>query len=146
MGVHREGYINEEIRIKARLVAKGFEDDIKDLVTRSPTCKRESLKIVLSILTSNKWQPCSLDITTDFLQGNAIDREVYLKPPPEARQPKLWKLNTCVYGPADTARMWYLAVKEKLRSLTVAVQTLILLKQQIEWDYSHPPKLLIRKK
>ena len=49
-----------------------------------------------------------------FLQGNKIDREVYLKPPPEAGTSKLWKLNISVYGLCHALRFWHLSLKSVL--------------------------------
>ena len=44
----------------------------------------------------NDWKINTMDIRTAFLQGNSIERDVYLKPPKEAHTKKLWKLNTTV--------------------------------------------------
>ena len=54
-----------------------------------------------------------------FLQGNKIDREVYLKPPPEAGTSKLWKLNISVYGLCHALRFWHLSLKSVLFSSEV---------------------------
>ena len=66
---------------KARLVAKGFQESDESLVKESPTCSRESMRIVIAILSSMKWTPYAIDIKTAFLQGNALDRPAYIKPP-----------------------------------------------------------------
>ena len=67
----------EEI-IKARLVARGFEEPtIKNI--DSPTCSRESLRLVFCVAASTNWKLGSLDISSAFLQGNKLDRTVYLK-------------------------------------------------------------------
>ncbi|XP_063688395.1 uncharacterized protein LOC134821623 [Bolinopsis microptera] len=48
-----------------------------------------------------------------FLQGKPIERLVYLTPPKECYKPGiLWKLNKCVYGLSDAAKMWYRNVKD----------------------------------
>ncbi len=53
-----------------------------------------------------------------FLQGNQLDRDVYIKPPREANLPgKLWKLNKCLYGLKDASRQWYFKVLGKLNEL-----------------------------
>ena len=90
---------------------------IKSTATVSPTCRRESLRLLFSITATNKWTIKSLDIASAFLQGKAIDRLVYLIPPKEHNNPNvLWKLNKCVYGLSDAAKMWYLTVKEQIES------------------------------
>ena len=60
-----------------------------------------------------------VDVKAAYLQGNAIEREVFLKPPPEYDEGMIWKLKKTVYGLCDAARAWYLRVKEKLENLRV---------------------------
>ena len=58
---------------KARLVAQGFEEIEKDNIRKdSPTCCKENLRIILSIIVSFKWKIDSLDIKSAFLQGQSI--------------------------------------------------------------------------
>ena len=64
---------------KARLCANFYQD----LRTDSPTCSN-SLHTVLAIIASLKWDLCSIDIQTAFLQGTQIDRLVYICLPREA--------------------------------------------------------------
>ena len=62
-----------------------------------------------------RWELNSIDIKTAFLQGEKIQREVFVRPPKEANVPgKIWKLNKCVYGLADASLMWYEKVKTTL--------------------------------
>lgn len=99
---------------KARLVARGFEEAENELLAKdSPTCGKESLKVVLAVMAQNNWQPHSMDIKTAFLQGQEIDRQVYIKPPKEANVTgKLWQLKKCVYGLGDASLQWYKRVKQ----------------------------------
>ena len=87
--------------------------------TDSPTCSKEGLKVALAIIVSNGWSCNSLDVKTAFLQGDKMDRTVYLLPPPEAKceKGKIWKLSKCVYGLSDASRSWYLTVKKELIKL-----------------------------
>ena len=57
-----------------------------------------------------------LDVKSAFLQGNQIDRIIFLKPPKEAQTKSLWRLNKCVYGLKDASRLWYLRIQELLVS------------------------------
>ena len=67
--------------IKARLVARGFEEEnLNEIRKDSPTCSKENLRIVLAIISSHQWQASSLDVKSALLQGNQIDRDLYLKP------------------------------------------------------------------
>ena len=113
--VYKEKVVNNEIIKKARLVARGYEEDTDDLVTDSPTGNKDSLRTVISIIAAKEWSVNSLNIKAAFLQGKELDREIYLKPPKEAKAVgKVWKLRRCVYGLNDASRYWYLRVKEEL--------------------------------
>ena len=105
---------------KARLVAKGFQDTgAGSTRSDSPTCAKESLRIVLMLIAANDWKLNSMDIKTAFLQGKKFERDVFIIPPVEAKvkEGRLWKLNKCVYGLTDASRVWYLTVREELVKL-----------------------------
>ena len=108
----------------ARLVARGFEEDTDSLRKDSPTCSKEAMRIVLILGAANGWECHTIDIKAAYLQGSDIGREVYLKPPPEFYEGKIWKLKKAVYGLCDAARAWYLRVKRKLLSLSVKMCSL----------------------
>ena len=112
-----EKIVKDEKVIKARLVARGFEEDSLRLTKDSPTCSKECLRIALAIASSKGWKIHSTDIRAAFLQGNSIDRDLFLKPPPEYYKGKLWKLKKTVYGLCDAARAWYERVKDVLLSM-----------------------------
>ena len=114
--------VDTEYVTKARLVAKGFQETIDDLRTDSPTCMRETLKILLAMATSKGYRINSIDIKAAFLQGKPIERTIYLKPPKEANaEGKLWKLKKAVYGLSDASRVWYLRVVDELKNLGVKI-------------------------
>ena len=109
---------------KARLVAKGFQDpDAGTVRSDSPTCAKESLRLVLAIVAAKSWSINAMDIKTAFLQGMTFDRDVYVSPPPEAEVPSgfVWKLKKCVYGLSDASRVWYLTVRQELLKLGAKV-------------------------
>ena len=102
---------------KARLVARGYEE-ILETPKDSPTANKESSRIAIAVISSKEWNINSVDIRAAFLQGKDLDRDIYLKPPKEAKCPgKLWKLKRCVYGLNDASRFWYFRVKEELNRL-----------------------------
>ena len=103
---------------KARLVARGFEEEpLNDSEKVSPTCRKESLRLLFSLAATYKWNLQSLDISAAFLQGKEIERTVYIIPPREFQKVDVvWKLKKCVYGLSDAARMWYCNVKEQLEA------------------------------
>ena len=65
-----------------------------------------------------KWILQSLDISSAFLQGNGITRDVFLKPPAEIYEKGvIWKLKRCIYGLKDAPRAWYERVADELQRL-----------------------------
>ena len=107
------------ITTKARLVARGFEDEGVDKgKTDSPTCSRESLSLIQSLLAMKKWKCQAIDIKTAFLQGNPLEREVYLKPPKEFQSDnRVWKLKKAVYGLNEASRAWYDRVEKEFKKV-----------------------------
>ena len=104
----------KEDKVKARLVARGFEEDFQDRKD-SPTCTRESLRMIFAVAASMKWTINTMDISSAFLQGNKMDREVFVKPPKESNSKgKLWKLKRCLYGLVDAPREWYQRVVKEM--------------------------------
>ncbi len=103
--------------VRARLTARGFQEE-GDFPTDSPTVQKHSVRLLLAMACKYGWDISTTDITSAFLQGNLLDRDVYIKPPKEANMPnKLWKLNKCLYGLKDASRQWYFKVVNKLKEL-----------------------------
>ena len=105
--------------IKARLCARGFEEDQSSFRTDSPTCSREGIRVGLALIASKGWKINSIDVKSAFLQGNNIERDIYVRPPKEAATDKLWHLKKCVYGLADASRYWYLRVRDEMIKLNI---------------------------
>ena len=112
---------NDSTYVKARLVARGFEEDWKDDPKDSPTCNKDSLRLALMVMSSFRWKCNSLDVKAAFLQGERIKRDVWLKPPREFYNGKIWKLKKTVYGLNDAARAWYFSVKNILLKLNMSI-------------------------
>ena len=90
----------------------------KPVTTKSPTASQESYKLFLSTAANENFKLKQLDVSSAFLQGSPIDREVYMKPPPEAEKDGIvWKLKKSCYGLYDASRKWFLAVKEQLTKI-----------------------------
>ena len=78
---------------------------------------KRKLRVVLSVVAQKKWKLNSIDIKAAFLQGENIDRELYVLPPKEANTDKIWLLKRCTYRLFDASRQWYNTVKQVLLSL-----------------------------
>ena len=94
-----------ETIVKARLVVRGDQEDTSDVQTDSPTFCKGNINFVLMISARNGWVVKSQDITAAFLQSVPIERDVFVRPPPERRVPGvIWKLKKTVYGLVDASR------------------------------------------
>ena len=114
--VLKEKKLEEKIFMKARLVLRGYEE-MESFRTDSPTCRRESVRLALTILASKKWKARSIDFKTAYLQGEPIERNIFIIPPKEANTNKLWKLLKTVYGLNDAPRQWYFSLLKVLTDL-----------------------------
>ena len=113
---------DNQIITKARLVARGYEESKSSIRSDSPTCMKNSVRMLLGIAAGKGWKIRSLDIKAAFLQSKRIERDVFLFPPKEFRKKGiLWKLNKVVYGLYDASRSWYLKVVEVLTELGMEV-------------------------
>ena len=102
---------------KARLVAKGCEEEVDQIKTDSPTCQKDSLRIILCVLASRGWTLKTIDIKCAFLQGFPLERNLYMVPPRDIVKGKVWLLKKCPYGLADAGRKWYLKLQSVLLGL-----------------------------
>ena len=67
---------------KARLVAKGFSqvEGIDYTETFSPVAKMNSIRLVLSLAASFKWEVHQMDVKSAFLHGG-LHEEIYMEQP-----------------------------------------------------------------
>ena len=95
------------LKAKARLCVKGFQDpDIDDTCTMSPTGGKLTWRLCISLCVQNNWAPNTIDVKTAFLQGKPLDREVFMRPPPERNigANECLRLLKAVYGLVDAPR------------------------------------------
>ena len=109
---------------KARLVLVGFQDpDLGRIATDSPTLRKESKHVILSICASKGWVIWGADIKTAFLSGDASNRDLFFKPPKEVQEimglepDDVLRLEKAAYGLAEAPRAWFLRLPESLQQL-----------------------------
>ena len=91
-----EKIINGVLVIKARLVVRGYEENTENMQKDAPTCSREAIRILITIASAMHWNCHTIDVKSAYLQGDNIKWDIYLKPPKEYDEGKLWKLKkTC---------------------------------------------------
>ena len=62
---------------QSQTCCEGFEDSEKDhLQKESPTCLRESLRVIILLSVQQKWSIYAINIKTAFLQGKNISRDI----------------------------------------------------------------------
>ena len=112
---------NLEKTPKARLVLVGWQDPmLGKIATDSPTLRKESKGLVLSVCASSRWKLWGADIKTAFLSGDNTSRELYFKPPPEIKSwmhlsdEDLFRLEKAAYGLAEAPRAWFLRLTREM--------------------------------
>jgi histone deacetylase 1/2 len=113
-----DGTVN---KFKARLVAKGFLQtagfDFTE--TFSPVIKPITIRIILTLAVTFKWQVQQIDINNAFLNG-ILQEEVYMTQPAgfEASDKSLvCKLHKSLYGLKQAPRAWYDRLTQTLLNL-----------------------------
>ncbi|RVW44256.1 Retrovirus-related Pol polyprotein from transposon TNT 1-94 [Vitis vinifera] len=96
-------------RFKARLVAKGFTQkegiDYRD--TFSPVSKKDSLRIIMTLVTHFDLELHQMDVKTAFLNGN-LDEDIYMEQPKgfakKGNEHLVCKLKKSIYGLKQASR------------------------------------------
>jgi hypothetical protein len=107
---------------KARLVAKGFkqrlEIDYDD--TSSPVVKPATIRLMLSLVASQGWVLCQLDVQNVFPHG-ILEEKVYMKQLPVFISKEFpsyhCKLDKSLYGLKQAPRARFSWLSDKLQSL-----------------------------
>ena len=79
---------------------------------------QDAFRIFLVLAVTMGWDIESTDIKSAFLQGQNLDREVFVEPPLEAKAPGMvWQMLKPLYGLRDAPRRWYLSVAQFLTAV-----------------------------
>ena len=106
--------------VKARLCLRGDQEDALHKIPReSPTVNKISVKLLLTLAVSQGWDLRTCDVERAFLQSEEIQREVFVRPPPEFKLPrgKILKLKRSAYGLVDASRQFFLKQAKELKSI-----------------------------
>ena len=101
---------NGKFHPKARHFFQVFQKK-SEIQSDSPTGSNKCFDLLLAIIASKQATLNSIEIKAAFMQGHELNQDVYTVLPPEPNvTDKLWKLEKCVSGLKDSARIWYFAV------------------------------------
>ena len=122
---------NRDKTPKARLVLVGWQDpELGAIATDSPTLRKETKHLILSICASKLWKIWGADIKTAFLSGDPSQRQIYFKPPREIKSwmsltdEDLFRLEKAAYGLAEAPRAWFLRLSRELAEVGMQVSQL----------------------
>jgi hypothetical protein len=98
-------------RHKAWLVAKGFSqvEGIDYNEAFALVAKMNSIRLVLALVASHKWEVHQMDVKFTFLHGD-LQEEIYMEQPPGYVQNDcslVCRLKKYVYGLKQAPRPWY---------------------------------------
>ena len=104
---HSDGSIE---RYKARLIAKGFTQeygiDYEEIF--APVACISSVRALLAVAATNKWDLFQMDVKNVFLNGD-LSEEFYMQPPPglSVESNKVCHLRRALYGLKQAPRVWF---------------------------------------
>ena len=118
MGCKQKGeHDGLKVQYKARYCLRGFKEPNKPR-SDSPTVDRISANIFFAIAANESWEVETVDVPSAFLQGEPLDRDIFVVPPKEANlEGKLWHMKKAAYGLNDASRRWWAKVVEYLVDL-----------------------------
>ena len=97
-------------KYKVWLVAKGYSQvhGMKYNKTFSPVARMDSIRMVLAIATSKKWEVHHMDVKSAFLYGD-LEEEIYMRQPEGYIEDSslVWKLRKSLYGLKQAPWPWY---------------------------------------
>ena len=112
---------------KSRMVIPGHLDPhLGQYRSDAPTVMWVCVQLAKAVCAMKKWRALTFDVTTAFLSGKEVEREVMIKAPPEGlpalpelnepavRPGELLRVVKSAYGLSEAPRLWYLRARELL--------------------------------
>ena len=114
-----DGKPDEPYKAKSRLVVQGFKDKALGEYRRdAPTASSLAESVCLMTSAVKGFTLVSKDVKNAYFSGKSIDRELYLQQPrgglPGLQGSQLLRAKKAIYGFAEAARLFWLALKEHL--------------------------------
>ena len=116
-----DGLVDQPFLAKSRLVVQGFKDKALGQYRRdAPTASAVAESLCLAVCVHYKFVLLAKDIKNAYFSGKSVNREIYLDQPkgglPGLRPGQLLRARKAIYGFAEAARLFWLALKEHLES------------------------------
>lgn len=116
-----DGVPDAPVKAKSRLVVHGFRDRASGQFRRdAPTASSLAESICLLITATYGFVLMGKDVKKDYFSGKPIQCDLYLRQPrgalPKLHPKQLLKAKKAIYGFAEAARRFWLALREPLLS------------------------------
>lgn len=116
-----DGLEGKPFKAKSRLVVQGFKDKSLGQYRRdAPTASAMAESLCLAICAYMHFTMVAKDVKNAYFSGRSVNREIYLDQPrgglPGLRPGQLLRARKAIYGFAEAARMFWLALRDHLLS------------------------------
>ena len=117
---NKAGPGDARLSAKSRIVLPGHldPDSGAGLVrTDSPTTTMTAVRMAMAIALTRGWKCLLFDVSTAFLSGKPVNRNLYCRPPNDLKvgPAALWRILKSAYGLSEAPRLWYMQACELLK-------------------------------